>query len=587
MVEPGDKIRKRQRFGSEDLEVVKRRCRPVDQADGRYPPLAPATIIQDGIRLERDVPVKLSDGTTVYIDIYRPESSERVPAITHWAPFGKRCGEVGFALPNGVPEGTLSHGASFEGADPAYWCRLGYAVVNPDARGVANSEGDIEFWSSAEGRDAAELIDWIGEQPWCNGRVGMSGNSWLAITQWLTAAERPKHLACIAPWEGISDFYRDLAVRGGIPEVGFVEFLVQRMFGSGLVDDVATMALEHPFLDAYWRDKIAAVEKIEVPAYIAVGWSQIFHLNGTLRGFRGIPGKRKWLRAHREFEWPDYYSPENLRDLHLFFDRYLKGIFNGWELTPRVRLEVMDRGDVDAVTNRAEHDFPLPGTKYEQWYLDAQKGALSRSPVEGAANVRYEAKSGQATFEVTFDEAIEITGYLKLRLWVQAAGATDMDIFVVVQKVDPEGSVVPTLAMGRPHPGALGMLRASHRELDAQLTTDFEPVHRHQSEQLLDAAAIVPLDIAIWPTSRYWHAGESLRLVVAGRHILEEPEWDWFERFSWATRNSGEHILHTGGTYDSYLQVPVIPSKRPINFVQPYHRLIPGKWSKDGGYRWD
>ena len=360
-------------------------------------------------------------------------------------------------LPRGVPEGTLSPAATFEAVDPAYWCRFGYAVVTPDARGVAHSEGDIEFWSSAEGRDAAFLVDWIGGQPWCTGRVGMSGNSWLAITQWFTAAERPKHLACIAPWEGISDFYRDLAVRGGIPEMGFVEFLVQRMFGSNYVDDVATMARENPLLNAYWRDKVAAVEKIDVPAYVSVGWSQFFHLNGTLRAFRGIPGERKWLRAHREFEWPDYYAPENIRDLHLFFDRYLKHIHNGWELTPKVRLEVMDRGDTDMVSNRAEKDWPLPG---------AQRGALSSSPIESASSVRYEAKYGQVFFDVKFDADIEITGYIKLRLWAQAIDATDMDLFVTLQKVDANGIVVPTMALGRPHPGAIGMLRASHRELD-------------------------------------------------------------------------------------------------------------------------
>ena len=487
-------------------------------------------------------------------------------------------------LPRGVPEGTLSSAASFEAADPAYWCRFGYAVVIPDARGVANSEGDIEFWSSAEGRDAAHVIDWIGEQPWCNGRVGMTGNSWLAITQWFAAAERPRHLACIAPWEGITDFYRDLAVRGGIPEIGFVEFLVQRMFGSGFVDDVATMAREHPFLDSYWQDKIAALEQIEVPAYICVGWSQFFHLNGTLRAFRAIPGERKWLRAHREFEWPDYYAPENIRDLHLFFDRYLKDIRNGWEVTPRVRLEVMDRGDTDFVSNRAERDFPLPGTRYERWHLDAGTGVLSLTESQAAASVRYEATFGQAIFETTFQQETEITGYMKLRLWVQAEGATDMDLFVAVQKIDETG-VVPTMALRRPHPGAIGILRASHRDLDPLLTTDFEPVHLHQSEQLLDADAIVPLDIAIWPTSRHWHAGETLRLVVAGHHILDEPGWDWFEHFIWDTRNAGDHILHTGGQYDSYLQLPVIPAKRPMVFNEPYHRLSPGLRTGAGSYR--
>ncbi len=89
----------------------------------------------------------------------------------------------------GVPEGALSPGAKFEGPDPAYWCHHGYAVINPDSRGVGNSEGDIAFWGTGDGEDGYDLIEWVAAQEWCNGRVGMAGNSWLAIAQWYIAAE--------------------------------------------------------------------------------------------------------------------------------------------------------------------------------------------------------------------------------------------------------------------------------------------------------------------------------------------------------------------------------------------------------------
>ena len=112
----------------------------------------------------------------------------------------------------------------------------------------------------------------------------------------------------------------------------------------------------------------------------------------------------------------------------------------------------MDRGDTDFVSNRAERDFPLPGTRYERWHLDAGTGVLSLTESQAAASVRYEATFGQAIFETTFQQETEITGYMKLRLWVQAEGATDMDLFVAVQKIDETG-VVPTMALRRPHPG--------------------------------------------------------------------------------------------------------------------------------------
>jgi predicted acyl esterase len=270
-----------------------------------------------------------------------------------------------------------------------------------------------------------------------------------------------------------------------------------------------------------------------------------------------IPSPNKWLRVHREFEWPDAYSPQNLEDLRRFFDRYLKGIRNGWEMTPRVRLEVMDSGDVDFQINRPEKEFPLSRTQYEKLFLDAETGQLSPNPFTVESSVSYEATKGLTNFIIKFDEDTELTGYMKLRLWVEASGADDMDLFIAVQKLDKEGNLLPTLVMDQPHPGSPGLLRVSHRELDKARSTPFEPFHTHRSEQLLTPKEIVPVEIGIWPTSKLWHAGQQLRVVVSG-HYIREP--GWFEPFKWDVRNQGNHIIHTGGKYDSYLLIPKIPS---------------------------
>jgi hypothetical protein len=105
------------------------------------------------------------------------------------------------------------------------------------------------------------------------------------------------------------------------------------------------------------------------------------------------------------------------------------------------------------------------------------------------------------------------------------------------------------------------MLRVSHRELDEQRSTQSEPFHTHRREQRLRTGEVVPIDIGIWPTSRYWHAGEQLRVMVSG-HYVREP--GWFEHFAWDLRNHGQHIIHTGGRYESFLLVPVIPPRSPV-----------------------
>jgi hypothetical protein len=276
-----------------------------------------------------------------------------------------------------------------------------------------------------------------------------------------------------------------------------------------------------------------------------------------MEGFRRIRSTKKWLRAHREFEWPDTYSTFGLEDLKGFYDRYLKDIRNGWELTPRVRLEIMDAYDFNYQVNRPEKEFPLARTQYKKLYLDAAKGTLSFDPVAKESKVGYEAETGSTTFAIKLNEDTEITGYMKLRLWVEAEGNDDMDLFIAIRKLDEKGNWLPTNVLGEPHPGAWGKMRVSRRELDQKLSTDFQPIQAHRKDEKLKPGEIVPVDIEIWPHSRIWHKGQQLQVLVSGHYIRE----GWFEPFSWELNNKGKHVIHSGGKYDSYLQVPVIPPK--------------------------
>ncbi len=566
----GDPIIKTEVLLGKEMDVIRRETRrPAPPVVAGEPVPALATfgfcaefnqrtfIAEDGILCEQDVPVKMRDGITIYCDIYRPVNETNIPAIVSWSFYGKRPGD---GSPEwqvmGVPPGVISNMAKFESTDPAFWCRNGFAVVNVDPRGVGYSEGDVSFFGTQDGRDGHDLIEWLADQWWCSGKVGMGGNSAVAMTQWRIAAEQPPHLACIAPWEGTTDIFRESLYEGGIPAISFNEFIVGSITGLGSVDDVCAMARKSPLMNEYWEDKIPAFENIRIPVSTTVCWNH-FHLRGSLEAFRRIKSQKKWLRAHREFEWPDAYSPAGLEDLKRFFDRYLKGVRNGWELTPRVRLEVMDAYEFDFQTNRPEDRFPLKRTVYKKLFIDAGSGAMSPEPLESMSKVSYDGATGVVNFDMTFDEDTEITGYMKLRLWVEADGHDDMDLFVNVQKLDENGEWLPVHVLGEPHPGAWGKMRVSHRALDEKLSSDFQPVQSHLKEEKLAAGEIVPVDIEIWPHSRIWHKGQQIRVQLAGRYIRE----GWFEPLAWETDNRGQHIVHSGGQYDSYLQVPVIPPR--------------------------
>ena len=568
MTDDVERIRILEKFGDEEIEVLYKSSLPllapkamgVDGA-GYFPPLNPRTYVEDGIRVDQDVPVKLRDGVTVYVDIYRPDGPAGVsdlPAILAWGWFGKRPGDSpkkDWQI-HGVPPDTVSKMTKFEGPDPAYWCRHGYAVINADSRGAGNSEGNLQAWGVQDGKDGADVIEWAAEQVWCNGKVTMFGNSALCMTQWFVAAEQPPHLTCIAAWEGTSDLYREFVSENGIPELGFNMFVFAIARSLNYIEDYVAMLEEYPLMNGYWESKIPRFENIKIPAYVTASWNHL-HLRGSINGFRKIRSPKKWLRVHRDFEWPDDYSWWNLEDLKRFLDRYLKGIRNGWEMTPRVRIEVMDAYDCDFQVNRPEKEFPLARTQYAKLYLDASKGALSFEPVATVSKASYDANEELTTFDITFEEDTEITGFLKAHLWVEADGHDEMDLFLTMQKLDEKGEFLPTNILGEPHPGAWGRLRVSHRALDPDLSTDYHPVQSHRVEEKLKPGEIVPVEIEIYPTSRIWHKGQQLRLQIAGRYFRE----GWFEPFAWKTDNKGNHVVHTGGKYDSYLQIPVVPPK--------------------------
>jgi predicted acyl esterase len=511
-----------------------------------------------GILCEQDVAVKMRDGITIYADIFRPKDcSTQIPVVISWSWFGKRPGEgMSEWQIMGVPPQTVSNLAKFESPDPMYWCYQGYAVANVDVRGAGHSEGDVHMFTHQDSEDGYDFIEWIATQHWCNGKVGMAGNSGVAMHQWRIAAYQPPHLACIAPWEGTTDLYREGIYEGGIPALSFNEFIAAQVTGTGGVDDQVAMARKYPLMNGYWQDKIPDFNKIRIPIYATAGFSH-FHLRGSVQAWRKAKSRKKWIRMHRDFEWPDSYNPDNLEDLKRFYDRYLKDIHNGWELTPKVRIDVMDAFDCDYQAARKENEFPLERTEYVRYYLDAAKMNMQEAPVAVESKVSYDANTEEAVFDMEFKEDTELTGYIYLHMFVEANGHDDMDMFINIQKADKDGNWIPWTTLGEPHPGAWGKIRVSHRELDPELSTKFQPVMAHKRELKLSKGEIVPIDVEIVPCSRIWHKGEKLRIQIAGRYIRE----GWFEPLAWDTDNHGSHILHTGGQYEAYVQVPVIPPK--------------------------
>jgi predicted acyl esterase len=525
--------------------------------------------------MEKDVPVKMRDGITLYVNVFRPDAPGKFPVVVSADVYGKDLLPVYEQMRPIWPTLGVFQTSLFtpmEAPDPGFWVPNDYVLIKVALRGSSNSEGALYPLSTTEAGDYYEVIEWAGVQEWSNGNVGTNGVSYLAMTQWQVAALNPPHLKAMIPWEGVSDLYREMAFHGGIPETAFfrmwAQLIVERSRSNEGKEDLVAVQRERPLWDEYWEKRQAKLADIKVPMYVCASWStQGLHNRGTLEGFKQAGSKDKWLEVHGRKEWEYYYTREALERQKSFFDYFMKGIENDWRDMPRVRLEVRERFFQGQF--RFENEWPIARTKYTKLYLDGEKMALQSKPSNKEIRLTYNAEPSQVEkndlrFKITFKADTELTGHMKLRLWVSSDDTDDMDIFVGIKKYDRRGNEVYLPDFNHVENGqvATGWLRVSHRELDPERTTPYQPWLKHKRLLKLNKGETVPVEIEIWPSSTLFKAGESLVLVVKGSDVVtEDSSFGPPKHYAHLdTVNKGTHLVYAGGKYDSFLLVPVIPN---------------------------
>jgi len=525
-----------------------------------------------GLLVERDAKVPLRDGSHLAADVFRPDGAGRFPTVITLGPYSK---DIHFRDWNktypyeSLPErGPYMH---WETVNPEWWVPQGYAVLRVDGRGTGKSPGRVQRLSDAEARDFHDAVEWAGLQPWSNGRVAVMGISYFAMNAWRVAAQRPPHLAAIVPWEGAVDTYRDATRHGGIYSNGFNRRWASHVREHEKTGDsqpapapappagVTPPELFHP--GAYQNPDLS---QIEVPLLSAGNWGGFgLHLRGNVEGFLGAGSSFKRLQIHCGDHIGPFYSLEGRLTQKRFLDQWLCGIDTGVTREPPLKLAI--RRTSEKWTWRHENEWPLARTQWTPLFLDAEAGTLGASAPAREAAVSYSAELelprdlACARFSLDFRDESELTGPLKLRLWVSSSG-DDADLFAIVRKLDREGREVTfqgSIAPG--FPAAYGWLRVSHRKLDVARSTPWRPYHPHDELQKLAPGEIVPVELEIWPTSVVFEPGERLVLEVAAH---DEPRIAPFLHDDPRDRVLARQItLHTGGRFDSHLLAPVIPAR--------------------------
>ncbi|UJW79425.1 CocE/NonD family hydrolase [Hydrogenophaga sp. SL48] len=577
------------------------------------------TEVRDGMRITWNAPIKMSDGTVLRADVFRPIAEDlRAPVIISHGVYAK-----GLSYQDGYPmqwekmvndfpdvlEGSTNKYQSWEVSDPERWVPHGYAVVRVDSRGAGWSEGVLDPMSPQETADFCSSIEWAAEQPWSDGTVGVLGISYFANMAWRVAERRPKGLKAVIPWEGFIDLYRDPTYHGGILNefskkwAAIQAVTVQYGLGSrakrnpntgesiaGPVDksdaeltshrhDLYEQSLEWPLDGPFWQSRTPDPTEIDLPFLSCANWGGMgIHPRGNFNGFTESPSKQKWLEVHGDSHWSLFSASYGLTLQKRFFDHFLKGIDNGWDRSPRVQLNIRN---VDGrFQRRDEHEWPIGRTRWTKFYLDASQSAMAAGLPPQTANSRYESTGKGLTFRTPpLSEETEITGPIAAKLFIESTTA-DADLFLVVQVFDPSGKELTFQGALDPNtPIAMGWLRASHRRVDPSRSKPWQPYHPHDKVEPLTAGQVYELDIEILPTCIVLPKGWTLGLSVRGKDYEYEGDVEEFgQQFYYATRGTGGMThndvrdrpsalfdnavtLHTGGGRASYLLVPIVPPR--------------------------
>ncbi len=530
-----------------------------------HPPVTVAAAPPDLIK-DHDVPVVMRDGVTLRVNVYRPQGPGPFPVLLSVHPYGKdalprrtRRGwrlSVQFRVMNQADPFSISSETGWEAPDPVAWTERGYVVINADARGAGTSEGTGSLLSDAEARDAFDLVEWAGTQPWSNGRVGMVGVSYLAISQYKVAALQPPHLAAICPWEGFTDAYRDFMTPGGIRERGFSviwQLLTRR--AARLSVDLGAERRKHPLRDAWWESLVPDLAQIRVPVLACASFSDHnLHSQGSWRLVERSGSSEMSAYTHRGPKWSTFYGEDAQRVQTAFFDRHLRGL--DVPPQPRIRLEVRERGDA-VVAVRAENEWPLARTQWTPLYL-GDDGALTESAPVVSSIAEFSLRRRAVAFSHRFDRDVEVSGPMSLRLRVSLDGRDDAHLFVGVEKWSG-GTYVPfegSYGYGRDRV-ADGRLRLALRALD-DASTIHEPEGAFDVVQPIRRGEAVDADIALSASSTLFRAGDEVRLLVSGRYL--EPANPLFGHFParYVPSGRGRATVHLGPDA-SVLTIPVIP----------------------------
>jgi len=336
-------------------------------------PIYPHTYLRSpqpppGATLDEHVYVKMRDDIRLCVDIYKPKGGSRYPALLSLSPYSKD-------IQQQPPQ--WSH--AIESGATGFYVSHGYVHVIAQARGAGRSQGEWHWFDAKERTDGYDLIEWVAAQNWCDGNVGMIGDSYWSWSQYFAAAAQPPHLRCICQCDATSELYRDACYPGGVFNAAFINqwiaYHAAMAAWPGPVEgkkppmNTHWEIVNHPFDGPWWHERSARayLDKIKVPVMSIAPQGGQMHFRGQLAGYPEIASPKKLLVVPPTGFWSHlrYLTNKPLNQQMLrWFDHWLKGIDTGIMAEPEVAI--FDSG---TCSWRYEDAYPLERTRWTKYYL--------------------------------------------------------------------------------------------------------------------------------------------------------------------------------------------------------------------------
>jgi predicted acyl esterase len=567
-----------------------------------------------GMIMQRDVMVPMRDGVHLCIDIFRPETDEKLPALLAIAPYNKELLSLEYAaaVPP-QPAWSALWGGSVEAGDTEFLIARGYIHVIGTSRSSGKSEG-----GGSPAWDYYDLIEWIAVQPWCDGQIGMIGISAYGAAQLQAAALQPPHLKAIFPYDP-GPAYREFRDRnpGGIihsfpltidagsvshgsqQQPGVLSPENQKSWDEAMANNdivmyhnlynILTMKgqksniLYNTLLRPY--DTHEAVlkaedmfERIKIPAYVGTGWySQSYksHFQGAQNWYSGIRTAKKLMftgMSHLDRPFRAFHD-----EIIKWYDYWLKGIETGILDEPPVKVFVMG-----ANRWRYAQDWPLPETKWTKYYLDSWE-RLRTEEFTPRSRDGYSAPDAFVQMPPTQTRTIQKLRYMTEPLTEDTLVIGPSALYLHAEIDQPDTNwiailkdVGPDESIRSARPGEMytpehlpereisrGWLKATHKALDLDRSKPWKPWHpmTRESQQAIKPGEVNEYVIEMMSTANLFRRGHRICLEITSMDLPTgvggNTNVEYIPYHVCSSRTT-LHKVHRNGDYPSHLLLPIV-----------------------------